>query len=43
MLGAVFVEGYVDLASAEDDTVNLVGREDGVVFVRGVGENPLEM
>ena len=43
MLGAVFVEGHVNLASAEDDTVNLVGREDGIVFVRGVRKNPLEM
>lgn len=43
MLGAVFVEGDVDLAGAEDYAVDLVMREDGFVFVSGVGDDPLEV
>ena len=43
MLGAVFVEGGVDLAGAENYAVNLVVGEYGIVFVSGVGDDPLEV
>ncbi len=43
MLGAMFVEGDVDLAGAENHTVDLVGGENGIVFVSGVGDDPLEV
>lgn len=43
MLGAVFVEGDVDLAGAEDYAVDLVMREDGIVVMSGVGYDPLEV
>lgn len=43
MLCAVFVQGDVDLAGADDYAVNLVGGEDGVVVVAGVGDDPLEV
>lgn len=43
VLGAVFVEGDVDLAGAEDYAVDLVVGEDGFVFVGGVGDDPLEV
>ena len=43
MLSAVFVEGGVDLATAENYAVNLVVGEDGFVFVSGVGDDPLEV
>ena len=43
MLGAVLVEGGVDLARAEDDAVDLVRGKDGRVFVGGVGDDPLEV
>ena len=42
-LGAVFVQGDVDLAGAEDHAVDLVVGEDGVVVVGGVGDDPLEV
>ena len=43
MLGAVFVEGGVDLAGAEDYAVDLVVGEDGIVVVSRVGDDPLEV
>ena len=43
MLGTVFVEGDVDLAGAEDHTVDLVMGQDGIVVVGGVGDDPLEV
>lgn len=43
MLGAVFVEGDVDLAGAQNHAVDLVVGEDGIVIVSGVGDNPLEV
>lgn len=43
MLGAVFVEGDVDLAGAEDYAVDLVMGKDGIVVVSGVGDDPLEL
>ena len=43
MLGAVFVEGDVDLAGAEDYAVDLVVGEDRIVVVSGVGDDPLEV
>ena len=43
MLGAVFVEGGVGLARAEDHTVNLIVREDRVVLVSGIGDDPLKV
>ena len=43
MLGAVFVEGDIDLARAEDYTVDLVVGEDRIVIVGGVGNDPLEV
>ena len=42
-LGAVFVEGDVNLAGAEDYTVDLVVGENSIVVVSGVGDDPLEM
>jgi hypothetical protein len=41
-VGAVFVEGGVDLTCADDDTVDLVGLGDGFA-VLGVGYNPFEI
>lgn len=43
MLGAVFVQGDVDLAGAEDHAVDLVVGQDGVVVVGGVRDDPLEV
>lgn len=43
VLSAVFVEGGVDLARAEDDAVNFVVGSDGVVGVGRVGNYPLEV
>lgn len=43
MLGAVFVEGDVDLAGAEDYAVDLVMGQDGIVVVGWVGDDPLEL
>ena len=43
MLGAVFVEGGVNLAAAEDHAVDLIVGEDGVVFVSGIWDYPLEV
>lgn len=43
MLGAVFVQGDVDLAGAEDYAVDLVVGEDGFVIVGGIGDDPLEV
>lgn len=43
VFGAVLVQGDVDLAGAEDDAVDLVRGEDGVVFVGRVGDDPLEV
>jgi hypothetical protein len=40
---AVFVEGGVDLAGAEDDAVDGVVRVDGAGFVRRVRDDPLEV
>lgn len=39
---AVLVQGGVDLAGAEDDTLDLFGRGDGLVVFR-VGDDPLEV
>lgn len=43
MCGAVFVQGCVDLAAAEDDAVDFVVWCDRVVCVRWVGDDPLEV
>lgn len=40
--GAVFVEGGVGLARAQDDALDFFGGGDGVVGVRGIGDDPLE-
>ena len=39
----MFVQSGVNLTRAEDDAVDLVRRVDGVVGMRGVGDDPLEM
>ncbi len=41
--GAVFVEGGVDLAGAEDDAVDFLVGLDGGVGVGGVGDDPFEV
>lgn len=41
--GAVFVEGGIGLAGAEDDARDVLVRIDLRRLVRGVGDNPLEM
>lgn len=43
MLGTVFVESDVDLARAEDDAIDLVVGEDGIVVVGRVRDDPLEV
>lgn len=43
VVGAVLVQGGVDLPRAEDDAVDLVVRLDGAGLVRRVGDNPLEL
>ena len=43
MLGTMFVERCVDLASAEDYSVDLVMGEDRIVVVSRVGDDPLEV
>ena len=43
VLGAVFVEGDVDLAGAEDDAVDFFGRGDVVGLVGWVGDYPLKV
>ena len=43
VLGAMFVEGDVDLAGAEDDAVDFFWRGDFVGFVGGVGDDPLKV
>ena len=43
MLGAVFLEGDVDLAGTEDYAVDLVVGDDRIVVVSGVGDDPLEV
>lgn len=42
VVGAVLVQGGPDLASAENDAVNLLGGLDGAGLVLGVGDDPLE-
>lgn len=42
VLGTILVQGSPDLASAENDTINLIGRFDGARVVLGVGNDPLE-
>ena len=42
VVGAVFVEGGVDLAGAEDDAVDLLGGLDAAGGVLGVRDDPLE-
>ena len=39
----MFVELDIDLASAEDDTVDFFGRSDCLVGVGGIGDDPLEV
>ena len=43
VLGAVFVEGDVDLAAAEDYAVDFFGWGDVVGLVGGVSDDPLEV
>lgn len=43
MLGAVFVQGGVNLARADDYAINLVVGKDGVVVMSGVWNDPLEV
>lgn len=43
VVGAVLVQGGVDLPRAEDDAVNLVMRLDRAGLVRRVGDDPLEL
>ena len=42
VVGAVLVEGGVDLTSAEDDALDLFGRADGALGMGRVGDDPLE-
>jgi len=42
LVGAIFVEGGVDLTSAENDAIDFIWFGDGVAMLR-VGDNPLEL
>ena len=43
VLCAVFVQGDVDLAGAEDYAIDFIVGEDGIVIVGGVRDDPLEV